>query len=575
MATSKDVSWAIADAMRGEAGATDSYALTCIAAMLSEMDVTPAGNMDPDSAIRSAIEQLSQHDSDVCDYLSDAVRHLSQRGKLELLCLAASFDAEDLHEAVLLGPAVQGIDAASSATPESVVKLALAILEPKVDDSVLDLCSGRGDFLTAVAMACPMAKCTGVEINPNARAIAKLRSPAAMRRIDYRRGDVLDGYGNYGISFNATKAFSNFPWGMRTSDLVRNAPWINVFDKVKAGYNRPVSADWVFARVLIDSIEKDGLAVGVMANGAMFNSTDAKVRKHFVENGWIKAVVALPDGLFSPLTGIGTSLVVMAHDCGDSVRMVDATDLGEKQRRTVTLTDEAIDEIVRRLNGDTDRSATLTHEELAEANYDLHAARYLQKDLDVPRPIKFGTIIKSMTRGASVRAAELDQLTCREDTGISYLMLSSIEDGVISADLPNIRELDPKLEKYCVKNGDLVISKIAPFKIAVAEVPEGRKVLANGNVHVVSLVEGADPYYVAAFLSSAVGMRELNLIAKGTAMKTINAADVKGLVVPDEDEERKAKVAAIYRAKLDEIQVYKLGLERARAELSDLFGEGA
>ena len=38
-------------------------------------------------------------------------------------------------------------------------------------------------------------------------------------------------------------------------------------------------------------------------------------------------------------------------------------------------------------------------------------------------------------------------------------MLANIQDGIISDDLPYLKEMNPKYEKYCIKNGSLVISK--------------------------------------------------------------------------------------------------------------------
>ena len=45
-------------------------------------------------------------------------------------------------------------------------------------------------------------------------------------------------------------------------------------------------------------------------------------------------------------------------------------------------------------------------------------------------------------------------------------------------------------EKYCIKNGSLVISKNAsPVKMAIVSVQEGNKILANGNLYVIELDE--------------------------------------------------------------------------------------
>lgn len=87
-----------------------------------------------------------------------------------------------------------------------------------------------------------------------------------------------------------------------------------------------------------------------------------------------------------------------------------------------------------------------------------------------------------------MRAAELDALTCHEDTGTSYLNLGDISDGHVNDDLPNLKSLDPKMAKYCIHDGDVLLSKTGvPFKVAVAEVPEGRRILANGNLYVISV----------------------------------------------------------------------------------------
>ena len=52
-----------------------------------------------------------------------------------------------------------------------------------------------------------------------------------------------------------------------------------------------------------------------------------------------------------------------------------------------------------------------------------------------------------------------------------------------------------RFEKYCIKNNSLILSKNgAPFKIAIADVKAGKKLLANGNLYIIELDESkADP----------------------------------------------------------------------------------
>ena len=183
--------------------------------------------------------------------------------------------------------------------------------------------------------------------------------------------------------------------------------------------------------------------------------------------------------------------------------------------------------------------------------------------------------VATITRGASVRAAELDALACEEDTGISYLNLGNISDGGIDDELPNLSSLDPKLEKYCIRDGNVLISKSgAPFKVAVAEVPEGRKVLANDNLYVLEVDrDKIDPHYLAAFFLSPAGKELLAREAVGTAIPNVPIRALSAIKVPLLDADRQKAIANAYLAKTDEIKVLKLRLEKARGEIADLFDE--
>ena len=91
---------------------------------------------------------------------------------------------------------------------------------------------------------------------------------------------------------------------------------------------------------------------------------------------------------------------------------------------------------------------------------------------------------------------------------IQYLMLANIKDGVIDKELPYINEIAPKYEKYCLRNNCLLLSKNGyPFKVAVAQVEEGKKILGNGNLYIIELDQSkVNPYYLQAFFESEQGL---------------------------------------------------------------------
>ena len=271
---------------------------------------------------------------------------------------------------------------------------------------------------------------------------------------------------------------------------------------------------------------------------------------------------------------IQTSFVVLGAGGSKGVRFVDATDLGANDRRSCSIDETAIDAIVERLGADSEKSIFKTLDEIAARDFDLSAKRYLEKEIEVPNGVELGSVAKIM-RGASVRAAELDALVCDEDTGLSYLNLGNISDGSIDDDLPNLSKLDMKLEKYRIHDGDVLISKSgAPFKVAVAEIPEDRKIIANGNLYVLSVNrETIDPYYLAAFFSSPTGKELLAREAVGTTIPNVPIKALANIKVPLEDADRQRAIADAYLAKTDEIKLLKLRLSRARQELTDLFDE--
>ena len=48
-------------------------------------------------------------------------------------------------------------------------------------------------------------------------------------------------------------------------------------------------------------------------------------------------------------------------------------------------------------------------------------------------------------------------------------MLANIQNGIIDDKLPYLSSIEPKYEKYCLKNNDLILSKNGyPYKVAVA-----------------------------------------------------------------------------------------------------------
>ena len=189
--------------------------------------------------------------------------------------------------------------------------------------------------------------------------------------------------------------------------------------------------------------------------------------------------------------------------------------------------------------------------------------------------VPFGEVTKSITRGASITASQLDDMVSQTATRVQYLMLANIQDGIIDDKLPYLTELDPKYDKYCLKNNDIILSKNGyPYKVAVAKVEPGQKILANGNLYIIEPDENrVNPYYIKAYFDSAQGIAVLKNISVGTTIPNIGVDKLKNIAIPLPSMEEQDRIAEKYQATLNEIVRLKNELTSAVDKLHTIFDE--
>lgn len=490
--------------------------------------------------------------------------------------LMCGFTSEELRDVVLYLDAARSVDfrrvhLSNMTLPYSLRKLAAELLHIESDDVVADLHCGDGAFLRDALEGNLPAMAYGLEMNASLACLSAVRMSLIGANHHIERGS--DFAAEHLHSFD--KIFDIPPFEARIPWLAEDAtsylkPLLDGTDPM----GRPSSADWIYCRQAFDSLREGGTAVVVVKNGATFNGGDISARRYFVENGMVKAAIALPGRLLTT-TGIPLTLLVLGRNDGP-VRLVDATDLSMPGRRMDTLSDDAISEIEMRMSGNSDMSRLVSRKELASRDYSLYAPRYLAKTPELVNPARLGDLALSIERGASIRAADLDSLTTSEDTGLYFLRLSDISDGSISEGLPHLKSVDPSSERQWLRSGDLILSKNgAPFKVAVVDVPEGRTVLASGNLYIIRLdTNRVDPYFIAAFLASEDGKQSLECAVVGTTIPNLPLRNLRSLQVPVPDMETQHQVADRYRANVDQIAVLKVRLDAVRAALPSAYEEG-
>lgn len=458
---------------------------------------------------------------------------------------------------------------ADTKTPDSISKVACKLFSFKNGDEVADFGIGNASFISEAYLSNQGLSFYGVEINASVKEIAAIRLEVLGCKCDVAHGNIFN--------LDSAKSkyqyiFANYPFGLRHREIgFEHHPLLHTISQKVGGFTKSISSDWLFNATIMECLKPNGKGIAIMSNGSTWNTTDRAVRKYFIDNGYLEAVIALPERLFET-TNIATTMVILSAG-NERTMLVDATSICEKGRRYNSFTEEQVEQISFSVANETINSRFVTREELAENDYVINPTRYLTEEIVVENGEPFENIIKSITRGAPLKASQLDEMVSDEPTDYQYLMLANIQRGQIDSTLPYIKGVQDNQRKYCLKNHDLILSKNgAPFKIAVAEVQPGKTILANGNLYIIEIdEEKADPFFVKAFLESEKGAALLKSITVGAAIPNIGVEALKKLPIPNVPLEEQHELATKYLAKVDEITLYQRKLQKAYEELAHIY----
>lgn len=452
-----------------------------------------------------------------------------------------------------------------ASTPRGILKLAAKILDVQENESVLELCSGKGNFFVELALLRENIKYTGIELSMANNFIANIRASVLERDISSVLSDAM----TYKAENKADKLFANYPFLINVPDMENTIKNIEILhDNIKRA-----SSDWIFNLKLVEQMKSGGKAVAVMANGTTWNSTEKKIREYFVKSGFIEATILLPPKLF-PGISAATTLVVFSN-LNSHIKMIDACENFTKEGRRNVLSDNDISDILDLLQKDGKNSITISIKEIEENDYIINASRYLEKAPKIKDGVEIARIVKSITRGAQLRASDLDENKSNEPTNYRYIMLSNINDGdIYFTDNQYLKDIQPNLKKFCVRNNSIILAKTGSpdFKSAVVQVAECTEILATGNMFILEIDETkANPYYVQALFDSELGRALFKSIYVGSAIPTISLEKLRKLEIPLPSPEEQNIIGEKYKEELERIADLKEKLGTSREKLKQIF----
>ena len=152
--------------------------------------------------------------------------------------------------------------------------------------------------------------------------------------------------------------------------------------------------------------------------------------------------------------------------------------------------------------------------------------------------VNFGDIIKEISHGLMAESYISDNEFTKP---CEYLRLVDIDDGVIAENCIEIVYDSKRFEKYAIKDGDVILST------------------TDKNFKVVC--EKADPYYIAAYLSSAEGKAMLDGCRSGKVLRILHTKGLKECEIPLPTMEEQREIGEKYRHRLHEIRRLKADIE--------------
>lgn len=456
-------------------------------------------------------------------------------------------------------------------TPIGISNLAQNILDIKDNETVLNICSGTGNF-EMESILHNKAKYKGIEINYSNNEVSTLRKEILDIDAEFIREDAL----KFEYDKKYDKIFSNYPFNISIINM--NEIKTNISEKFNISNEilKRVSSEWLYNVIIIESIKESGKAVVIMSNGNTWNNRYKDIRKYFIENKYIETVISLPERIFNG-TNIGTTMMVFSKN-NKKIRFVDARNICEIGRVKNSITESDVDKIINLINNDNELSIEVGYDEISDDEYTLNAIKYIEKVPEFENGVEFKSIIKGIRRGLQIKADDLDNMKSKVMTKDKYVTLSNIEDGMIEfKEEQYLSEIPENMYKYCINNEEMIISKIGNnnFKSTVIEnLAEDEKLLSTGNMFIIEFdKQKVNPLYIQALFSSNLGEEIFKGVYTGTVISTISVEKLKKMIIPLPDKDEQDIIANKYMANLDEIIMLKRKLERVKERIKSTFEE--
>lgn len=319
----------------------------------------------------------------------------------------------------------QGQSAGEFYTPRMVGVLMARLLDPKPGMTVYDPACGSGGLLikshlrllekygeqkngrTRMPKDVEPLQVFGQEINPSTFAIGRMNSFIHDIEAEIMLGDTM-----------RSPRFTTDAGGLRSFDIVTANPMWNQnfpqqvyendpYERFRYGAPPSSTADWGWLQHMLSSLDNNGRMAVVLDTGSVSRGSGQKgsnserdIRKRFVEDDLIEAVILLPENLFynTPAPAI-IMILNRAKEHPGEVLVINASLLFTKGRPKNELREEHVDQIAELLQhwrAEEELSVLIETAEAVGNDYNLSPSRYVStNDHEEVLPLEDAVVLLS------------------------------------------------------------------------------------------------------------------------------------------------------------------------------------
>ncbi len=417
-------------------------------------------------------------------------------------------------------------------TPKFVRKLIAKIASREKVGRVTDLCSGT--FLLGLDVWSKMydgdaVECYGEEIDPYICAISRLLLFLCdVKNFAVKERDVIKSTDSEIDSANSKVVVADIPLaGSRTISVPKN-------DVFLSERKRTIYADWLIIYKILQQLNSGERAFLLVTKGALVRENEHCLRKRFVDDDWVDAVITLPKDAYPNYNSPMNLLIFQKDRPAERKGKILFMDLNRipKDVPSEEIT-ESVSQMFSEYIGGCRFARLVDYEEAIKGDYALNPPMYLSS-----KEVLNG---QSVLKDVACVIRGIQDLSVNRAIGAKerYLLnVRDIRDGEIVYETAEIiNGGNPSWEeKFRIKEDDIVITaKGAALKLAIVP-PNPRAAYISGNLMIIRVdADRYSPYVLYEYLLSEEGQKVLNLIQTGTTTRVLGIGKTEQLALPEYD----------------------------------------